>query len=192
MPVVAAGVLRFAPLSRAALKVAIAAAFAAVVVQSLDQAVAGAPPRGRRGRPARPCWTWSRPWAASPWAWSWPWSAWAAPAPLLGMGAISLLCLVFVLPADLRRTKGGRYDPTVAKAYAAYGLPVALSLILALVLSTTDRFLLAAFLDEPAVGVYHAGYSASRTAPWTSSSSGWAWPADPPWSRPWSAAATPR
>jgi O-antigen/teichoic acid export membrane protein len=41
---------------------------------------------------------------------------------------------------------------------------VALSLILALVLSTTDRFLLAAFLNEQAVGVYHAGYSlGSRT-----------------------------
>jgi O-antigen/teichoic acid export membrane protein len=80
------------------------------------------------------------------------------------MGAISLLCLVFVLPTDLRRSKGGRYDPTMAKAYAAYGLPVALSLILALVLSTTDRFLLAAFLNEQAVGVYHAGYSlGSRT-----------------------------
>jgi len=52
----------------------------------------------------------------------------------------------------------------MARAYAAYGLPVALSLILALVLSTTDRFLLAAFLNEQAVGVYHAGYSlGSRT-----------------------------
>jgi O-antigen/teichoic acid export membrane protein len=52
----------------------------------------------------------------------------------------------------------------MAKAYAAYGVPVALSLILALVLSTTDRFLLAAFLDERTVGVYHAGYSlGSRT-----------------------------
>jgi O-antigen/teichoic acid export membrane protein len=80
------------------------------------------------------------------------------------MGAISLLCLVFVLPADLGRAKGGRYDSAMARTYAAYGLPVALSLILALVLSTTDRFLLAAFLDERAVGVYHAGYSlGSRT-----------------------------
>jgi O-antigen/teichoic acid export membrane protein len=85
-------------------------------------------------------------------------------APILGMGGISLLCLAFVLPGDLRRIRGGRYDAALAKAYAAYGLPVALSLILALVLSTTDRFLLAAFLNEQAVGVYHAGYSlGSRT-----------------------------
>ncbi len=85
-------------------------------------------------------------------------------APILGMGATSLLCLVFVLPADLGRLKGGHFDKALAKSYAAYGLPVAFSLILALVLSTTDRFLLAAFLDESAVGVYHAGYSlGSRT-----------------------------
>ena len=33
-----------------------------------------------------------------------------------------------------------------------------------MVLSSTDRFLLAAFLDEAAVGAYHAGYSiANRT-----------------------------
>jgi len=85
-------------------------------------------------------------------------------APLMGMGAISLICLVFILPAELGRMAGGRFDRAMARDYAAYGLPVSLSLILALVLSTTDRFLLAAFLDEATVGVYHAGYSlGSRT-----------------------------
>lgn len=85
-------------------------------------------------------------------------------APLMGMGAISLLCLIFVLPADLGRMRGGHYDRALARDYATYGVPVALSLILALVLATTDRFLLAAYLGEAAVGVYHAGYSlGSRT-----------------------------
>lgn len=80
-------------------------------------------------------------------------------APLLGAGAISLLCLVFVLPSDLKRMKGGHFDRPMARDYAAYGVPVSLSLILALVLSSTDRFLLAAYLGEATVGVYHAGYS---------------------------------
>jgi O-antigen/teichoic acid export membrane protein len=41
---------------------------------------------------------------------------------------------------------------------------VALSLVLALALATTDRFLIASFLGDAAVGVYHAGYSlANRT-----------------------------
>ncbi|ALL13035.1 oligosaccharide flippase family protein [Caulobacter henricii] len=85
-------------------------------------------------------------------------------APLMGMGAISLLCLIFVLPTDLGRMRGGHFDRALARDYATYGVPVALSLILALVLATTDRFLLAAYLGEAAVGVYHAGYSlGSRT-----------------------------
>jgi O-antigen/teichoic acid export membrane protein len=85
-------------------------------------------------------------------------------SPIAGLGAAAAVALIFVLPAELRRSKGGEFVPNKAQAYAAYGLPVALSLILALALATTDRFLLAAFLNDTAVGVYHAGYSlANRT-----------------------------
>ena len=85
-------------------------------------------------------------------------------APIAGLGAIAALCLVFALPAELKSLKGGRFDAVQARAYAAYGMPVAASLILALALATTDRFLLGAYLNEAAVGVYHAGYSlANRT-----------------------------
>jgi O-antigen/teichoic acid export membrane protein len=74
------------------------------------------------------------------------------------------MVLVFVLPTELRKRAGGVFSPRQAKMYASYGWPVALSLILALALATTDRFLLAAFLNDTAVGVYHAGYSlANRT-----------------------------
>ncbi|WP_304190171.1 lipopolysaccharide biosynthesis protein [Phenylobacterium aquaticum] len=85
-------------------------------------------------------------------------------APLMGAGLAALACLPFVLPTDGRLAVSGRLGLARVRAHAAYGLPVALSLILALVLATTDRFLLARFLDEAAVGVYHAGYSlANRT-----------------------------
>jgi O-antigen/teichoic acid export membrane protein len=85
-------------------------------------------------------------------------------APVAGMGAAAAVVLVFVLPGELRRGAGGALVSAKAQAYAAYGLPVALSLVLALALATTDRFLIAAFLGETAVGVYHAGYSlANRT-----------------------------
>jgi O-antigen/teichoic acid export membrane protein len=71
---------------------------------------------------------------------------------------------VFLLPTELKRGSGGSFVSAKAQAYATYGLPVALSLILALALATTDRFLIASFLGETAVGVYHAGYSlANRT-----------------------------
>jgi O-antigen/teichoic acid export membrane protein len=85
-------------------------------------------------------------------------------APSLGTGLISVLVLVVVLPRELKHMTGGKFDKTLAATYASYGMPVAMSLILALVLSSTDRLLLGAFLDEAAVGVYHAGYSVgSRT-----------------------------
>jgi len=85
-------------------------------------------------------------------------------APILGVGVISAVCVLLVLPGELRRMAGGKFDKALARAYAAYGLPVSMSLILALVLASTDRLLLGAFLDEATVGVYHAGYSlGSRT-----------------------------
>jgi O-antigen/teichoic acid export membrane protein len=92
------------------------------------------------------------------------WAGLGGAGPMAGLGLAALLCMVFVLPRELRIAPGGRFDAPRAKAYAAYGVPVSLSLILALALATTDRFLIAGFLGEGAVGVYHAGYSlSSRT-----------------------------
>lgn len=85
-------------------------------------------------------------------------------APVAGLGAVAAVCLAFVLPTELKFARGGHFQLDRAKAYAAYGFPVAASLILALILATTDRFLLAVYLNQEAVGVYHAGYSlANRT-----------------------------
>ena len=87
-----------------------------------------------------------------------------AAGPLIGMGAISVICLLFTLRKELSLARGGLVETARLHDYASYGLPVAFSLILSLVIATTDRFLLAAFLDERAVGVYHAGYTlANRT-----------------------------
>jgi O-antigen/teichoic acid export membrane protein len=85
-------------------------------------------------------------------------------APLLGLGLAPLLVLPFVLPGELKRGRGARLEPARMRGYAAYGYPIAASLALTVVLASTDRFLLALFLDEAAVGAYHAGYSiANRT-----------------------------
>lgn len=85
-------------------------------------------------------------------------------APLIGIGLAPLLALPFVLPGELRQARRGVVDMARVRAYAAYGYPIAAGLALALVLASTDRFLLAAYLDEAAVGAYHAGYSiANRT-----------------------------
>jgi len=85
-------------------------------------------------------------------------------APLLGLGLAALLCLPPVLPKELAFARGGTAEPGRARLYAAYGTPIAASLLLALALATVDRFLIATFLGEAEVGAYHAGYSlAHRT-----------------------------
>ena len=85
-------------------------------------------------------------------------------APLLGLTAASLACLAFAFPAELKAARAGRFDKGALRRYATYGLPVSLSLIMGLALASTDRFVLAAYLNPAAVGAYHAGYSlSSRT-----------------------------
>ncbi|HST92086.1 MAG TPA: lipopolysaccharide biosynthesis protein [Brevundimonas sp.] len=85
-------------------------------------------------------------------------------APLLGIGLAPLAALPFVLPGELRQARGGVFEGDRVRGYAVYGYPIAASLALTVVLSSTDRFLLAAFMDEAAVGAYHASYSiANRT-----------------------------
>lgn len=84
-------------------------------------------------------------------------------SPVLGVGLIALLTLPLFAREDLGRAVRGVFDPVRARAYAHYGIPVSLSLILTLVLYTVDRFLIAGILNEAEAGAYHAGYSlASR------------------------------
>ena len=83
-------------------------------------------------------------------------------APLIGLGAAAMVCLIWALPGELSQRAGGRFERARARRYAAYGLPISLSLILSLVLASTDRFVLAAWRDVTTVGVYQAGYSLSN------------------------------
>jgi O-antigen/teichoic acid export membrane protein len=83
-------------------------------------------------------------------------------APVAGAGLASAMCLIFVLGGELKLAAQGRFQSDRAFDYAQYGVPVSLSLILALALATTDRFVLAAFTGETSVGLYHAGYSLSN------------------------------
>ena len=87
-----------------------------------------------------------------------------AAAPLLGLGLAPLAALPFVLPGELKQARGGAFEAGRVREYALYGYPIAASLALTVVLASTDRFLLAVYMDEAAVGAYHASYSiANRT-----------------------------
>ena len=83
-------------------------------------------------------------------------------APLAGAAIAAAMALVFVLGGELKLASRGPFEPARALDYARYGLPVALSLMLALALATTDRFVLAGVLGPASVGAYHAGYSLSN------------------------------
>jgi O-antigen/teichoic acid export membrane protein len=90
------------------------------------------------------------------------WAGFGGAAPLVAAGVASAACLIWALPSEAAMARRGRFDPERLKGYAAYGLPVSMSLVLSLALATTDRFVLAAFMDTSAVGAYHAGYSLSN------------------------------
>jgi O-antigen/teichoic acid export membrane protein len=90
------------------------------------------------------------------------WAGMGGAAPLIGLAVAGGLCVLWTLPQELKQAPGGRFEAERARLYASYGLPVALSLVLALALATTDRFLIAGYLGEASVGVYHAGYSLSN------------------------------
>lgn len=74
---------------------------------------------------------------------------------IIGVIIVLAFDLIFMLP----RLKGGTFDPVKAKTYAQYGIPISLSLILAIALSSADIYLIAAFMGEASAGEYNAGYN---------------------------------
>jgi O-antigen/teichoic acid export membrane protein len=87
-----------------------------------------------------------------------------AAGPIAGMALASLITLLFEFPAQARKAAGGKLRKRRASIYFAYGLPVSVSLVFEHLLSAGDRFLIAGFLNEAAVGLYAAGYGlADRT-----------------------------
>ncbi len=81
-----------------------------------------------------------------------------AVSPLLGLlvarGVIALREGAWLTSA----ARGGDGNLRPARAWLAYGIPIAGALVLDIVLSASDRFLIAAFLGEASVGAYAAGY----------------------------------
>ena len=87
---------------------------------------------------------------------------WGGAAPLAGSGVACARLLVAALPPELAVARRGRYSRDRVSRYFVYGVPLSLSLVMSLALATTDRFVLAAYMNEASVGAYHAGYSLSN------------------------------
>ena len=81
-----------------------------------------------------------------------------AAAPFAGLFVAAAVFAAMEAGFVFRSASGGRVDPASQRAWARYGLPIAAALALDILLSAADRFLIAAFLGEAAVGAYAAGY----------------------------------
>ena len=68
------------------------------------------------------------------------------------------IMIIVDLPLMLRKARGGKRHPIRTKTYMSYGGPISVSLMFEHLLSVGDRFLIAAFLGQGAVGMYAAGY----------------------------------
>jgi len=79
-------------------------------------------------------------------------------APFAGLVTASALMALKEGPWLLAQAKNGQTQATTSKAWLTYGAPIAAALVLDLLLSAADRFLILMFIDEAAVGEYAAGY----------------------------------
>lgn len=90
------------------------------------------------------------------------WLAWkgglGALAPFAGLLAASLVLAVTEGSWLLRAAKGGQSSRAVRREWLGYGAPIAAALLLDILLSAADRFLILYFHGEAAVGGYTAGY----------------------------------
>ncbi len=85
-------------------------------------------------------------------------SGFGAACPFIGM---VIAAIIWVAPEARwlgQQAKGGATSQDQRRVYLTYGIPIAAALVLDLILSAADRFLLALFLGEAAVGEYSAGY----------------------------------
>lgn len=160
VPLLGGAILLWAPLSRD-LKLAIAAGLAASIVRSLLKL---AQERRRAAGEVRAFALFDMVQTAGGFALGAGLAALGlgAAAPLAGAGLASAVLLAFVLPGEVSLARRGRFDPQRFTRSAAYGLPLALSLMMSLALASTDRFVLAGDLNAKAVGAYHAGYTLSN------------------------------
>ena len=79
--------------------------------------------------------------------------------PFVGIILGLLVALCWDLPFMLRRARRGAFEPARAKRYAAYGLPICVSLLLGYALNSADVYIIAAMMGEASAGQYNAGYN---------------------------------
>ncbi|HEV7299971.1 MAG TPA: oligosaccharide flippase family protein [Tepidisphaeraceae bacterium] len=81
------------------------------------------------------------------------WGGWTWWGPLAGATVGMLLAIVYGFRQDWRGVRLS-IDPVMLKRLAVYGVPLSLTVALAVVISVSDRFLISWYLGESAAGLY--------------------------------------
>lgn len=80
-------------------------------------------------------------------------------AVIAGVALGYAMVIPVALPRAMRGFGSGRIDPERLRQSFAYGAPLTLSFLLVFVMTTSDRYMIAYFLDEAATGRYAAAYN---------------------------------
>ena len=83
----------------------------------------------------------------------------AAVAALWGTALASVLLLFFDAPRQLALMRPMAWSHDELQRLARYGLPLATSVLLTQIISTSDRFFIAWLIDDRAVGIYSVAYA---------------------------------
>lgn len=81
-----------------------------------------------------------------------------AASPFIGMAVAGVFWALSETRWLFKAAQTGQSDARRRHSYLAYGVPIAAALVLDILLSASDRFLIVLFLGEAAVGEYAAGY----------------------------------
>lgn len=81
-----------------------------------------------------------------------------AVSPMIGLAVAALVIAAREAPDMFRAAAKGRHSEARARDWMRYGIPIAFALILDVILSVADRFLIDIFVGKAAVGAYTAGY----------------------------------
>lgn len=86
------------------------------------------------------------------------WLGWTVEAPLLGLVLGGLASVLLFSLKEWSGTQILKADAQLARMLLGYGLPLSITFVLGLIISTSDRYLIAWFMDEETAGFYSAGY----------------------------------
>ncbi len=90
------------------------------------------------------------------------WVGWGSTAPLWGLAAGGGCAAMLFTRHVWRAVRLEHVDARILRELVSYGFPLAGAFAFALVISTTDRYLIAALLDERAVGLYATAYDLAQ------------------------------